>query len=90
MPVYLYERSDGVRFEWLQGVREMPLKRCPTTGKRCRRIVARFQGRVAPHLTDDAMESNARQRQWIENDPDVQAGLKSGKYDIDTSKGDND
>ena len=40
MAIYEYEREDGTSFEVHQSVKEYKrLEKCPTTGKKCKRIV---------------------------------------------------
>ena len=48
MPIYEYESADQgeacekcrVRFEWLQGISEPPLQRCPSCGKPVRKLIS--------------------------------------------------
>lgn len=40
MPTYEYKREDGTRFEVIQKMSEDPLKVCPTTGQKVKRVVS--------------------------------------------------
>ncbi|MCB9030163.1 MAG: zinc ribbon domain-containing protein [Deltaproteobacteria bacterium] len=40
MPIYEYEREDGSRFETIQKISEDPLKVCPTTGQKVKRLIS--------------------------------------------------
>jgi putative FmdB family regulatory protein len=39
MPTYIYERSDGSRFEHFQSMSADPLTVCPETDLECRRVI---------------------------------------------------
>lgn len=39
MPIYVYQREDGTRFEELEKMSDEPLTECPTTGQPCKRII---------------------------------------------------
>lgn len=40
MPLYEYQREDGTVFEIMQKLAEDPLKVCPTTGQKVKRIIS--------------------------------------------------
>lgn len=84
MPIYVYERVDGSKFEDLAPVSAPELSFCPTTGQKCRRVVAPALLRLAPWLRRENEDMNARQRAYMER-PDVQAKLRSGELVIDSS-----
>lgn len=39
MPTYKYRREDRTTFEIQQGINEEPLKRCPDTGQKVKRVI---------------------------------------------------
>lgn len=39
MPTYEYKREDGTTFEITQGINDAPLKKCPDTGQKVKRII---------------------------------------------------
>jgi putative FmdB family regulatory protein len=41
MPTYIYKRDDGTKFEAWQSIKDRPLKKCPTTGQKCKRVIGR-------------------------------------------------
>jgi putative FmdB family regulatory protein len=40
MPTYEYKREDGTTFEIQQSINDDPLKRCPETGQKVKRIIS--------------------------------------------------
>jgi len=48
MPLYEYEREDGTTFEVIQKFSDKPLKTCPETGQKVKRLLsasnAHFKG----------------------------------------------
>lgn len=40
MPTYEYKREDGTTFEVMQGINDEPLKRCPDTGQKVKRVIS--------------------------------------------------
>lgn len=36
---YVYQREDGTKFEVEQSMKDKPLKKCPETGQKCRRVI---------------------------------------------------
>lgn len=36
---YVYQREDGTKFEIEQSMKDKPLKKCPETGQKCRRVI---------------------------------------------------
>ena len=40
MPTYEYKREDGTTFEIFQGINDEPLKKCPDTGQKVKRIIS--------------------------------------------------
>ena len=40
MPTYEYKREDGSVFEILQNMSDAPLRECPTTGQRVKRVIS--------------------------------------------------
>lgn len=40
MPTYEYKREDGSIFEYRQGINDAPLKTCPETGQKVKRIIS--------------------------------------------------
>lgn len=39
MPTYEYKREDGTTFEVTQGINDEPLKKCPETGQKVKRVI---------------------------------------------------
>lgn len=39
MPLYVYKREDGTRFELRQSIKEDALQKCPETGQPVERII---------------------------------------------------
>lgn len=58
MPTYTYRREDGSAFDIEQRITEEPLKECPTTGQKVKRIINGSAGLVFKgsgfYLTDYA------------------------------------
>ena len=46
MPTYTYRREDGSAFDIEQRITEEPLKECPTTGQKVKRIINGSAGLV--------------------------------------------
>lgn len=40
MPTYEYKREDGTTFEITQGINDQPLKKCPETGQKVKRVIS--------------------------------------------------
>lgn len=40
MPTYEYKREDGTTFEVMQGINDEPLKKCPDTGQKVKRVIS--------------------------------------------------
>jgi putative FmdB family regulatory protein len=40
MPTYEYMREDGTIFELRQGINDAPLKKCPETGQKVKRMIS--------------------------------------------------
>lgn len=40
MPTYVYKREDGTKFEVVQKMSEDPLKTCPETGQKVKRVIS--------------------------------------------------
>lgn len=40
MPTYEYRREDGTIFEYRQGINDKPLKTCPESGQKVKRIIS--------------------------------------------------
>lgn len=40
MPTYEYKREDGTTFEVSQGINDEPLKKCPATGQKVKRVIS--------------------------------------------------
>ncbi|MDE2997229.1 MAG: zinc ribbon domain-containing protein [Bacteroidota bacterium] len=63
MPTYEYQREDGTRFEIEQRITEEPLKECPTTGQKVKRLISGGAGLVFKgsgfYLTDYARKSSS-------------------------------
>lgn len=41
MPIYEYEREDGSRFDFNQKITDDPIKKCPTTGQKVRKVISK-------------------------------------------------
>jgi len=39
MPIYVYEREDGTRFEEKQSIKDPKLTHCPNTGQPVKRVI---------------------------------------------------
>jgi putative FmdB family regulatory protein len=46
MPTYEYMREDGTLFELRQGINDTPLKKCPETGQKVKRMISGGAGVV--------------------------------------------
>lgn len=40
MPTYEYKREDGTTFEVMQSINDEPLKKCPDTGQKVKRVIS--------------------------------------------------
>lgn len=40
MPTYEYKREDGTTFEIRQSINDNPLKKCPDTGQKVKRVIS--------------------------------------------------
>ena len=62
MPTYTYKREDNTTFEIEQRITADPLKTCPTTGQKVKRIISGGAGLVFKgsgfYLTDYARSGN--------------------------------
>lgn len=46
MPTYDYKREDGSVFEYVQNMSDAPLKECPTTSQKVKRMISGGSGVV--------------------------------------------
>ena len=46
MPTYEYMREDGTLFELRQGINDTPIKKCPETGQKVKRMISGGAGVV--------------------------------------------
>lgn len=78
MPTYEYKREDGTTFEVKQSINDEPLKRCPDTGQKVKRVISGGGGVVYKgsgwYVTD-----------YKNNDRKEKAKAEKGSDDGDTS-----
>ncbi len=75
MPTYEYKREDGTTFEIFQGINDQPLKKCPETGQKVKRLITGGGGVVYKgdgwYVTDYKNKNNSNgASQKAESAPD--------------------
>ena len=66
MPIYEYEREDGTRFDHIQSIKDDPLKKCPDTGQKVKRMIS---GGVDPIIKGWSPDKERRKKEWIQKNP---------------------
>lgn len=79
MPTYEYKREDGTTFEVMQGINEEPLKKCPDTGQKVKRVISGGGGVVYKgdgfYITD--YKNNGRKNGTAQDEQKNQSGEAS-------------